>query len=279
MRIEIKDHPFLGDVDWSPQGLCAITGPNCSGKSTLLRVFHIMSINRYDDEYNWSNVKIDGQSLSVWFNNVYGPEDIDEDEDQEEEPSLPIKSPYRQHSEMYIPPEYWAQFAHMTHIVRDRPDQKWVWDQMKMAFPHLIKPDAQFLNWTPSLPFLRMMYDLRVVAQAQEGAVIPIDHPEDGLHPFAIRVMMDAFKEMVEQKNLTVILETMHPEVLNEFRGYEDQVYLLGHEPGKLITLADIVHEDELPIAYIGERFLRERFCPQSELARNRLTTKDLSCT
>lgn len=270
MHIEIKNHHFLGDVDWSPQGLCALTGPNCSGKSTLLRVFHIMSINRYDDEYNGSNVKIDGQSLCDWFNNVYGPEDLDEDDDQEEEPSLVVESPYRQRSDTFIPPEYWAHFAHMNHIVRDRPDQKWVWDQMKMAFPHIIKPDAQFLSWTPSLPFHRMMYDLRVVAQAREGAVIPFDHPEEGLHPFAIRVMIDAFKEMVEQKNLTIIIETKHPEVLDGFKDDEDHVYLLGHTPGKLITLASLFHEDELPLTNIGERFLRERFCPQSELARSR---------
>lgn len=83
MHIEIKKHHFLGDVDWSPQGLCALTGPNSSGKSTLLRVFHIMSINRYDDEFNGSNVKVDGQSLYDWFNDVYGPEDDQEDDDDE----------------------------------------------------------------------------------------------------------------------------------------------------------------------------------------------------
>lgn len=274
MRIEIKNHPFLGDVDWSPQGLCALTGPNSSGKSTLLRVFHIMSINRYDDEFNRSNVKIDGQSLSRWFNDVYGSEededDDQEEDDQEEELSLAVESPYRK-QEMSIPPEYWAHFAHMTHIVRDRPDQVWVWDKMKLAFPHLIGPDAQFLSRTPSLPFHRMMYDLRVVAQAREDAVVPIDHPEDGLHPFAIRVMMGAFKEMVEHKNLTIIIETSHPEVLDGFCGLEGQVYLLGHTPGKLITLDSLFHEDQLPLTNIGERFLREGFCPQSELARSRL--------
>jgi hypothetical protein len=144
---------------------------------------------------------------------------------------------------------------------------------MKQAFPHMIEPDSSFLSYTSITPsFLRMMHDLRVVAQAREGAVIPVDHPEEGLHPFAIRVLLGAFREMAEQKDLTIILETVHPEVLDEFSGYEDQVYLLGHEPGKLITLASIVHEDELPIAYIGERFLRERFCPQSTLARSRIT-------
>lgn len=268
MHIEIKGHSFLGDMEWRPHGLCALTGPNGSGKSTLLRIFHVLSMcNGYDDldEFN-STVKIDGLYIGAWIGGLRS---------QKKKPSTMVGSAYRPQHELYIPTEYDPIYADKNHIVRDRPDQKWVLDKMKLAFPHMIEPDAQFIHFHLSLPFFRMMYDLRVVAQAHDGAVIPINHPEEGLHPFAIRVLMGAFREMVEQKNLNIILETKHPEILNDFSGHEDQVYLLGHTPGKLVTLASIVHEDELPLTNIGERFLREQFCPQSELARSRLATKD----
>ena len=70
---------------------------------------------------------------------------------------------------------------------------------------------------------------------------------------------------------MPILLTTHSPEVLNEFRGDEERVFVLG-EPGRTqpVALADLVHEDELPIAYIGERYLRERFAPQSALASTR---------
>lgn len=267
MRIEIMGHPLLGDVDWNPRGLCALTGPNGIGKSTLLRVFHVLSMSSEagtrDGEFNSENVRVDGQSMGAWLDGLRA---------RGEESSWRVMTPHRDRAS-YIPEEYGPACANLEHVVRGRPDQEWVLGNMKQAFPHMIDPDSSFLSYKSTTPFfLRMLYDLRAVARAREEAVITFDHPEEGLHPFAIRVLIGAFRERAEQKNLTIILETMHPEVLNEFRGYEDQVYLLGHEPGKLITLADIVHEDELPIAYIGERFLRERFCPQSKLAFNRRT-------
>jgi predicted ATPase len=165
---------------------------------------------------------------------------------------------------------------------------RWVIEKVRLAFPAQLEsiefePGVRVFRPGASQPgqglppdvladgLLTALLQLTAVAGAKEGSTLAFDEMENQLHPFAIRVILGAMREEAERKGLTILLTTHSPEVLNEFRGEEDRVFVLG-EPGRVqpVPLADLVHEDELPIAYIGERYLRERFAPQSAGARAR---------
>lgn len=114
----------------------------------------------------------------------------------------------------------------------------WVLDRIKRAFPGVVE-DIEFdppigeivpARFYPpgertGLPmsraadgFLVGLLHLTAVAGADEGAIIAIDEMENQLHPHAIRSILAAMREIAEKKNLTVILTTHSPVLMNEFR-------------------------------------------------------------
>jgi len=69
---------------------------------------------------------------------------------------------------------------------------------------------------------------LTAIAGAREGCIVGLDEMENQLHPHAIRVLIKAMRERAEERDLTVLLTTHSPVLLNQFRGqYMDNVYLI----------------------------------------------------
>ncbi|MCK6517697.1 ATP-binding protein [Myxococcota bacterium] len=181
----------------------------------------------------------------------------------------------------------WSVLSNWSQSRSTQAQARWVIEQARLAFPNQLS-DMDFfpevLAFRPgySAPeqglapsvlsdgLLTALLQLTAIAGAKEGSTLAIDEMENQLHPFAIRVILEAMREEAARKGLTILLTTHSPEVLNEFKGEEERVFVLG-EPGRAqpVPLSELVHEDELPIAYIGERYLRERFASQSEQARS----------
>jgi hypothetical protein len=59
---------------------------------------------------------------------------------------------------------------------------------------------------------------LTAIAGAPRGALIAIDEFENHLHPHAIRHLLAAIRERAEDRDLTVLITTHSPVVMNEFR-------------------------------------------------------------
>jgi predicted ATPase len=78
---------------------------------------------------------------------------------------------------------------------------------------------------------------LCAIASAPDGGAVAIDEPENGLHPYAIRTLMDLARARAAAKDLTILLATHSPVVLNTFNTEPQRVYIM--EPG----------HDVLPIA------------------------------
>ena len=74
---------------------------------------------------------------------------------------------------------------------------------------------------------------LAAVAGAQEGSVVAIDEMENQLHPHAIRVLLQAMRERAEEQDLTIILTTHSPVLMNEFKGQEESFYLIERGQGR----------------------------------------------
>jgi energy-coupling factor transporter ATP-binding protein EcfA2 len=74
---------------------------------------------------------------------------------------------------------------------------------------------------------------LTAVAGARDGSVVAFDEVENQLHPHAIRVILAAMRELAEERGLTIVLTTHSPVVMDEFKGHEDQFYVMesGRSP------------------------------------------------
>lgn len=74
---------------------------------------------------------------------------------------------------------------------------------------------------------LAMLVLLCDLAAADDGGVVAIDEPENALHPFAIRTFARFAEHRARTKDLTVILPTHSPVLLDHFNGSPEQVYVL----------------------------------------------------
>ncbi|PTL83030.1 AAA family ATPase [Vitiosangium sp. GDMCC 1.1324] len=87
---------------------------------------------------------------------------------------------------------------------------------------------------TPALlpdGFLVALIHLCAVASTMPGGVLAIDEPENALHPYSIRRLMDAFREWSDAHDMTVLLATHSPVILDTFKALPEKVFVM--EPGQ----------------------------------------------
>ena len=157
----------------------------------------------------------------------------------------------------------------------------WVIEAMRSAFPDVVR-DLEFDGVTPhgmifppdasspddAVPalleadgVLTGFLHLTAVAGAARGSVLAFDEIENQLHPYAIRSILNSMRERAEENELTILMTTHSPVVLNAFEGQEDQVYVMerGQEtlPVALTELRDPVW---LTSFTLGRRYERLDF-------------------
>ena len=128
----------------------------------------------------------------------------------------------------------------------------WVVRSLREAFPDLIEdlefppsgtaafypanaphPDAKLPLGLAASGLITGLLQLTAVAGAKPASVIAFDEMENQLHPHAIRMIIHAMREMAKERDLTIVLTTHSPVVLNAFREEPEQVYVLNHgQPG-----------------------------------------------
>lgn len=128
----------------------------------------------------------------------------------------------------------------------------WVLDALKDAFPDQVEDlefdmvgEAVYARLYPpnalgpdvSLPigvaadgFLTGLLHLTAVAGAEPNSVLAFDEMENQLHPHAIRSILASMRKRAEEQELTIILTTHSPVLMNEFKGYEEQFFVM--QPG-----------------------------------------------
>jgi predicted ATPase len=91
---------------------------------------------------------------------------------------------------------------------------------------------------TTSMPFLHApsglltgLLHLAAVASTEHGGVVAIDEPENGLHPYAVKRILQAMRAWANDKDLTVLLATHSPMLLDQFKEEPEHVYVM--EPGR----------------------------------------------
>jgi predicted ATPase len=79
--------------------------------------------------------------------------------------------------------------------------------------------------------WITALLHLTAVASTETGGIVAIDEPENGLHPHAIRQILQAIRGWAADHDLTVLLATHSPVLLDQFK--EDPEHLFVMEPGR----------------------------------------------
>lgn len=103
---------------------------------------------------------------------------------------------------------------------------------------------------------LAMLVLLCALAAAEEGGIVAIDEPENSLHPFAIRVFVRLADQLARRRDLTVILATHSPVLLDAFNDRPEQVYVLdGTTEPAPVRLTELKNPDWLRQFRLGELY------------------------
>lgn len=174
----------------------------------------------------------------------------------------------------------WAVLANWKAAPRRYGDQfEWVMSEARAAFPDLIATiefdrDLPFLyrpgalDVDKGLPPARMadglltgLLHLTAVAGARPGSLLAFDEMENQLHPHAIRMLLAAMRRKAEERELTIILTTHSPVVMNAFRSEPEQVYVLEHAAQPFPAAMATLHSEEwLAQAKLGTLYERLAF-------------------
>ena len=206
-----------------------------------------------------------------------------------------IREPQLYTDDVYLNPSgknAWSVLSNWRGAPRKYGDQfRWVVHALQRAFPDLVEdleldiegrtvggrfypPTARSAD--DSLPLnlaadglLVGILHLTAIAGAKAGSIVAIDEMENQLHPHAIRSILDSMREMAESRDLTVLLTTHSPVVMNTFKGLEDQFYVLeaGHDVLP-VPLDEVLDPDWLAhFSSLGSLYDREEFAAPAHAA------------
>lgn len=129
------------------------------------------------------------------------------------------------------------------------------WTRLKETFcaiaPHIFELETSSLNtnkefieftesklgrevesWEASDGTLRALGVLLAIESARAGATIILEEPEQNLHPWAVRILMRYIMEMIELKNLQIIITTHSQQVLEAAKPNEVLIASRTEESG-----------------------------------------------
>jgi predicted ATPase len=86
---------------------------------------------------------------------------------------------------------------------------------------------------------LACMAHLAAVASAEPGTAIAIDEPENALHPLAIREFLRRAEQWATWHDITILLTTHSPVILNHFQGAPDKIFVMEPRDGPMPVALD----------------------------------------
>lgn len=105
---------------------------------------------------------------------------------------------------------------------------------------------------------LQLLVLFCAVAAADDGSLVAIDEPENGLHPYALRAFLRRTSRWARQHQLTVLLATHSTVLLDELSASPGQVFVMkAKDPGEpLPTQLDVLCDPEWLAQYkLGELY------------------------
>ena len=167
---------------------------------------------------------------------------------------------------------------------RDRRDYRvcydFVVDGLRAAFPNFFEdlefygdaqtirakvylrdlPEPMPLTFVPDGLLVAMLH-LAAVAGSPGHSFIAIDDFENYLHPYAIRSLIENIRGWADRRDLSVLLATHSPVVLDEFRTDPSRVFVIDSEsPSKPIALAHLRDPEWLAHFSLGDLYSQLEF-------------------
>lgn len=105
---------------------------------------------------------------------------------------------------------------------------------------------------------LQMLILLCDVASGEDGSMVAIDEPENALHPFAIREFFRRSSRWARTHNLTLLLTTHSPVLIDELTGTPSRLFVL--QEGLLHRLDQLKELDWLAKFRLGDLYVDEEY-------------------
>ena len=103
---------------------------------------------------------------------------------------------------------------------------------------------------------LNLLYLLCAIVSTERGGFVAIDEPENALHPYAIQKFVDAARDWAEREDLTILLATHSPALLDRFKDEPEQIFVM--EPSRKplpVRLSDLHDRDWLAQFSLGDLY------------------------
>jgi predicted ATPase len=108
---------------------------------------------------------------------------------------------------------------------------------------------------------ISMLLLLAQVAATQPGGIVAIDEPENALHPYAIRRFVRLSRAWARQHDVSILLSTHSPVLLDEFNGEPDRIFVLERGCEALPVRLDELRDREWLANYtLGELYVGGEF-------------------
>lgn len=178
----------------------------------------------------------------------------------------------------------WTVLRNWKSSPRKHRDQfEWVVNAMRAAFPGQIddiefdgppaQPHGTIISGADSgveksIPafleadgLLTGLLHLTAVAGAPDGYLMAFDEMENQLHPHAIRSIIGSMRTLAEERDLTIVLTSHSPVVMNEFKDEKDRFFILEEHDGKYPSPLDEAYDpDWLCHFSLGDLYDRNAF-------------------
>lgn len=121
--------------------------------------------------------------------------------------------------------------------------------------------------------FLTGLLHLMAVCSTPDGGIVGIDEPENGLHPHAIQTILEAIRDRAVERDLTVLLATHSPFLLNQYREESHRVFVMDPNEEKQLTALDELRDPEwLRFFSLGDLYGRDFAVQEYEGVENETT-------
>lgn len=113
-------------------------------------------------------------------------------------------------------------------------------------------------SWESADGTLRALAILLALETTPLGSTILIEEPEQNLHPWAIRSIVDHVREAIELRNLQVILTTHSPQILERLNPEELLIAQRTPEEGTVfLTLPEALPQSDIAMGEVADLWVR----------------------